>query len=49
MVLGEFLPDSTAVHVAVIVVATVLIWFGSAWLESSAERLSAHYGLPAVV
>jgi cation:H+ antiporter len=49
VVLGEFLPDVTAVHVAVIAVATVMVWFGSSWLESSAERLSAYYGLPAVV
>lgn len=49
MVLGGFLPDTTAVHVVVVAVATVMIWFGSAWLESSAEKLSAYYGLPAVV
>jgi cation:H+ antiporter len=49
MVLSQFLPDTTVVHVAVIVVTTVMIWFGSTWLESSAERLSAYYGLPAVV
>jgi cation:H+ antiporter len=33
----------------VILVATVAIWRGSGWLESSAEELSAHYGLPEVV
>ncbi|WP_313695301.1 sodium:calcium antiporter [Halorarum halobium] len=49
MVLGGFLPDSTLVHVAVIAVTTGLIWLGSGWLESSAEHLSAYYGLPAVV
>jgi len=49
MVLGGLLPDTTPVQVAVIVVATGLIWVGSGWLESSAEHLSAHYGLPAVV
>jgi cation:H+ antiporter len=49
MVLGGLLPDTTAVHVLVILVATALIWKGSGWLESSAEHLSAHYGLPAVV
>jgi cation:H+ antiporter len=49
VVLGQFLPDATAVHVGVVVVTAVIIWFGSAWLESSAERLSAYYGLPAVV
>ncbi|MDY6779230.1 MAG: sodium:calcium antiporter, partial [Halobacteria archaeon] len=49
MVLGGFLPDLTAVHVAVVGVTTLMIWFGSAWLESSAEHLSAYYGLPAVV
>ncbi len=49
MVLSGVLPDTTPVHVLVIVVATVLIWVGSVWLERSAERLSTHYGLPAVV
>jgi cation:H+ antiporter len=32
-----------------IVVTTAIIWVGSGWLESSAEQLSAHYGLPPVV
>ncbi|MFB6298335.1 MAG: sodium:calcium antiporter [Salinirussus sp.] len=49
MVLGQFLPDATVVHVAVVVVTTGMIWFGSTWLESSAEHLSKYYGLPAVV
>ena len=49
MVVSRFLPDVTVVHVAVVVVATALIWVGSTWLEESAERLSAYYGLPAVV
>jgi cation:H+ antiporter len=49
MVLGEFLPDRTVVHVGVLAVTTAMIWVGSRWLESAAERLSAHYGLPAVV
>jgi cation:H+ antiporter len=49
MVLGQFLPDTTVVYVAVVLVTTVLIWFGSTWLERSAEHLSAYYGLPAVV
>ncbi|WP_226022781.1 sodium:calcium antiporter [Halomicrobium salinisoli] len=31
------------------VVATAVIWKGSDYLEQSAERLSAHYGLPAAV
>nr|WP_276236197.1 sodium:calcium antiporter [Halosegnis sp. DT85] len=31
------------------VVTTAVIWVGSGWLEDSAEELSAHYGLPAVV
>jgi cation:H+ antiporter len=43
------LPDATAVHVGVIVVTSGLIWLGSGWLESAAEELSAHYGLPAVI
>jgi cation:H+ antiporter len=49
MVLGGFLPDSTPVQVAVVVLATGLIWFGSGWLESSAEELSTYYGLPALI
>ena len=49
MVLGGLLPDSPVVYAAVIAVATGLIWFGSGWLESSAEHLASHYGLPAVV
>ena len=49
MVLGGFLPDSPLVDVLVIAAATGFIWFGSGWLEESAEHLSAHYGLPAVV
>ncbi|MFB6176548.1 MAG: sodium:calcium antiporter [Halobaculum sp.] len=49
MVLGQFLPDSTAVHLLVVLVTTGMIWFGSGWLERSAEHLSAYYGLPAVV
>ena len=49
MVLGGLLPETTPVHVGVIVVATGLIWIGSGWLERAAEHLSAYYGLPAVV
>ena len=47
--LGGLLPSSPAVAVAVIAVTTGVIWIGSGWLESSAEQLSAHYGLPPVV
>ncbi len=47
--LGSFLPDSTAVAVAVVAVTTMMIWAGSGWLERGAERLSNHYGLPPVV
>ncbi|MFB6159833.1 MAG: sodium:calcium antiporter [Haloferacaceae archaeon] len=47
MVLG--LPDTPVAHVLVIAVTTGMIWFGSGWLESSAEHLSTYYGLPAVV
>lgn len=42
MALGGLLPNSPLANVAVIVVATGFIWFGSGWLESSAEELSAH-------
>ncbi|MFB6268183.1 MAG: sodium:calcium antiporter [Halodesulfurarchaeum sp.] len=43
------LPDSPVIHVLVIVLATGFIWWGSGWLESSAENLSTYYGLPAVI
>lgn len=49
MVLGGLVPNTPVVNVFVIVVATGFIWFGSGWLESSAEHLSAYYGLPAVI
>ena len=49
MVLGGVLPDTPLVDVLVVVAATGFVWFGSGWLEGSAEQLSAHYGLPAVV
>ncbi|ESS08599.1 MAG: Ca2+/Na+ antiporter [uncultured archaeon A07HN63] len=47
--LGGLLPSSPVVAVSMIVVTTGVIWVGSGWLESSAEQLSAHYGLPPVV
>lgn len=49
MVPGGVLPNAPVVDVAAIVVATGFIWFGSGWLESSAEQLSACYGLPPVI
>ncbi|GAA0291963.1 sodium:calcium antiporter [Halarchaeum salinum] len=49
MALHGLLPDTPLVSVLVIAAATALIWVGSGWLETAAERLSAHYGLPAVV
>ncbi|WP_135822236.1 sodium:calcium antiporter [Halostella litorea] len=49
MIAGGILPDSPAVNVLVIGVASAAIWVGSGWLEESAERLSAYYGLPAVI
>ncbi|MFB6152686.1 MAG: sodium:calcium antiporter [Halodesulfurarchaeum sp.] len=48
MIFGVF-PDSPLVHVLVIGLATGFIWWGSGWLESSAENLSTYYGLPAVI
>jgi len=35
--------------VAVILATTAGIWVGSSWLETASDRLSAYYGLPAVV
>ena len=49
MVLGGLLPSTPVVNVVVLLVATGFIWFGSGWLEESAEQLSVYYGLPAVV
>jgi cation:H+ antiporter len=49
MPLGGLLPDAPLVNLAVIAVATVVIWVGSGLLEDSAEQLSIYYGLPAVV
>ena len=49
MALGVGLPDTTLVNVLVVVASTFFIWLGSGWLESSAERLSSYYGLPAVI
>ncbi|MFB6081811.1 MAG: sodium:calcium antiporter [Halanaeroarchaeum sp.] len=41
--------ESVPVAVGLILVTTAVIWVGSGWLEEAAERLSAYYGLPAVV
>jgi cation:H+ antiporter len=49
MVLDGLVPETPAAAMAIIGVATALVWVGSGWLEEAAERLSAHYGLPAVV
>jgi len=40
---------SVLVNAGIVVSATVAIYFGSGWLENASERLSAYYGLPAVV
>jgi cation:H+ antiporter len=42
-------PGSPFLAAVVVLVTTGFIWVGSGWLEDSAEALSAHYGLPAVV
>ena len=47
--LGGLVPASLPLAVGMIGVTTAIIWVGSGWLESSAEQLSAHYGLPPVV
>jgi cation:H+ antiporter len=49
MVLGGLVPSTPLTNVLVVAVATGFVWVGSGWLESSAERLSAVYGLPAVI
>jgi cation:H+ antiporter len=35
--------------VVLALVATAVVWKGSGWLETSSQRLSAHYGLPPAV
>jgi cation:H+ antiporter len=40
---------SHLVEVAIVAVATGVIWVGSGWLETASEELSAYYGLPQVV
>jgi cation:H+ antiporter len=49
MVGSSVLPKSPLVAVGVVIVTTSIIWVGSGWLESAAEGLSTHYGLPAVI
>ncbi|AWB27426.1 sodium:calcium antiporter [Halococcoides cellulosivorans] len=49
MALWGLLPATTPVHVALVIAATAVVWVASDGLESSADRLSAHYGLPAVI
>ena len=41
--------QAVALQVAIIVVATVAIWFGSDWLEEASAKLSVYYDLPPVV
>ncbi|MEF8775622.1 MAG: sodium:calcium antiporter [Haloarculaceae archaeon] len=48
-VLSTVLGSGPGAAVIVILAATAVVWVGSAWLERSAEGLSAHYGLPPVV
>ena len=48
-VLSTVLGASPVAAVVVILAATAVVWVGSGWLETSAEDLAAHYGLPAVV
>lgn len=40
---------SISVLVGVAIVATVIVWAGSRWLERAADRLGRHYGLPRIV
>ncbi|WP_135829159.1 sodium:calcium antiporter [Halorussus halobius] len=49
MALDGLVPNTPVANVAVVAVATGLVWFGSGWLERSAEHLSTYYGLPAVI
>ncbi|WP_338728640.1 sodium:calcium antiporter [Haladaptatus sp. DJG-WS-42] len=49
MVLDLVPPDAPGIATVAILAGTVVTWFGSQWFEESAERLSAYYGLPAVV
>ncbi|WP_312907434.1 sodium:calcium antiporter [Natronosalvus caseinilyticus] len=49
MVFPGVLAGGSLADVAVVLVATGVIWIGSGWLEGSADTLSAYYELPAVV
>lgn len=49
MALWGLLPAATPVHVVLIIVSTAVVWVASDWLETSAAKLSAYYGLPAVI
>ena len=43
------MPVSLLLYLGLAAVATAVIWYGSSILESSSERLAAHYGLPPIV
>ncbi|MFB6310271.1 MAG: sodium:calcium antiporter [Salinirussus sp.] len=49
MALGGLLPDTTIVHIGIVIVATGVIWIGSGWLEDGAETIARYHGLPAVI
>ncbi len=48
-VLSTVFGSGPGAALVVILATTALVWVGSGWLETAAEALSAHYGLPAVV
>lgn len=49
MVINGLLSNILLLNILVIFITTVFIWFGSSWLEESAENLSRYYGLPEIV
>ncbi|PSQ31633.1 sodium:calcium antiporter [Halobacteriales archaeon SW_6_65_46] len=42
-------PATPSAAVLVVLVATVVVWRGSGWLDDAADELATQYGLPAVV
>lgn len=49
MPLTSFLPHTPLTATIIICLTTALIWFGSTWLETAADHLASHYGLPPVI
>ncbi len=42
-------PTTLLLYAVVTVVATIIVWKGSVWLEGASERLSSYYQLPPII